>query len=383
MIGQLLSKKLKYNNTEVTNINNLKWKFALQVSNIGVWDYDATTKRTSFSEESAKILGYNIEELNKDSESWNKLVHSDDKEKYLIDFQDHLLGKKEFYENISRIKHKDQSYRWILDKGKIIEYTNKGFAKRIIGIHIDITESKKKEEKIFESLNLISSQNKKLKNFAHIATHNLKEHSGNIESILQLYKDSIDENEKTSLIKSLNTVSETLKKTIKNLRKIVTINSTKNNPIESIKLKSFVNDSIKNLILDINGKNIVIKNKIDPHIVINFNVTYLESIIQNLLTNAIKYKHEDRYPKINIYTLENEQNVTLIVEDNGLGIDLDTFGSEIFGLYRTFHKNKNSEGVGLYITKNQIESLGGTIDVKSEINKGSKFIIQFPKKMSI
>ena len=70
------------------------------------------------------------------------------------------------------------------------------------------------------------------------------------------------------------------------------------------------------------------------------------------------------------------------VKDNGLGIDLDVYGNKMFLLYKTFHKNKDSRGVGLFITKNQIESLGGKIEVKSKVNVGTEFLVSFkqPKK---
>lgn len=360
--------------------NNLKWKFALQVSNIGIWDFDATTNTVNFSEESSRILGFQISELNKHPESWNDLVHPDDKDKYLSDFEDHLLGKANLYENVSRIKHKSGAYRWVLDKGKIIERTKDGQAKRVIGVHVDITDTIEKEEKISESLTLISKQNKKLKNFAHIASHNLKEHSGNIESLLELYDQAESAEEKLSLIANLKTVSETLKKTIANLREIITINSTKASDKEPISLKGFARESINSLMLNIKNANARINNEIDPSIVLNFNKSYLESIIQNLLTNALKYSHPDRYPHVKLFTFETKDSIILTVEDNGIGIDLNSYGNDLFTLYRTFHNNEDAEGIGLYITKNQIEALGGKISVESEVNIGSKFILEFPKQ---
>lgn len=359
--------------------NNLKWEFALEVSNIGIWDFNATNNKTTFSKESAKILGYDVNYLNKDSESWNKLVHPDDLETYYSDFENHLLGKKEIYENTSRVRHKNGSYRWILDKGKIIERTKNGRAKRVIGVHVDITDTKRKEEKILDSLALISAQNKKLKNFAHIASHNLKEHSANLESLLDLYKETTTDDEKEILISNLNTVSKTLKKTIDNLRLVVSVNSKTDKEIESLGLKKFVDTGIKNLMLDLGNINAVIKNEISEQTKIHFNQLYLESIIQNLLSNALKYAHPDRYAEIIFSDYEDEDYVTLLIKDNGIGIDLDTYGDAIFGLYRTFHKNENAEGVGLYITKNQLESLGGSISVTSKVSEGSTFILKFAK----
>ena len=67
--------------------------------------------------------------------------------------------------------------------------------------------------------------------------------------------------------------------------------------------------------------------------------------------------------------------VVLSVKDNGLGLDLKTHGSKLFSLYQTFHRNKDSRGVGLFITKNQIEAMGGFIKVESELNVGTTFKI--------
>ena len=101
----------------------------------------------------------------------------------------------------------------------------------------------------------------------------------------------------------------------------------------------------------------------------------MESIIYNLLSNALKYVSPDRIPDVLLRTYEKDGKVTLSVKDNGLGIDLVKYGSKIFKLNQVFHNNPTSKGVGLYITKAQIESLGGTIQVKSRENEGSEFIV--------
>lgn len=379
MIEDIKNNFKDYKQIKDEEFENIKRNFALKVLNIGIWDHDITTNKTNFSEESANILGYTKEELNKDSESWNKLIYKEDEKKYDRDFQDHLLGHKDLYENISRIKHKNGSYRWILDKGKVIEKTEYGTPKKIIGIHVDITESRIKEDTISDSLILITKQNNILKNFAYIASHNLKEHSGNFENLLEFYKEATSNIEKEALIKNMEIVSNSFKKTIDNLRQIVNINSTNNNIVEDIELKSFINNSIDQIMVNNNFRDVTIINNVPYKTIINFSVAYFESIIQNLLSNAIKYSKPNNNTLIEINTHDTKDFIVLKVEDNGIGIDLDTFGQDIFGLYRTFHKNKDAEGIGLYITKNQIESLGGKISVESEVNKGTKFILEFPK----
>ena len=365
--------------TEKIRFENFKFKFALKVSNIGIWDYDATSNKTNFSEESSKILGFNSNEIKGNSEFWNDLVHPDDKEKYFADFTAHLEGKESLYQNISRVKNKNGEYRWILDKGRIFEWTEDKKAKRVIGVHVDITESKNKEEQISESVDLITRQNKKLKNFAHIATHNLKEHSANFESLMNFYDEANTQEEKDDLITHLKTVSDSLKNTIDNLKEIVSINSSKNYEASLINPKEFIDKSIDNLILEATNTNARISNKIDTKLELNFSKAYFESITQNLLTNALKYAHPSRYPEIMVGSYETADSIFLTFKDNGIGIDLNTHQDNVFGLYQTFHNNKDSEGVGLYITKNQMESVGGKITIESEINKGSTFTLEFPK----
>jgi signal transduction histidine kinase len=103
---------------------------------------------------------------------------------------------------------------------------------------------------------------------------------------------------------------------------------------------------------------------------------YLESILHNLITNAIKYKHPDRDPEINIFTYQEDNKNYLVVKDNGLGMDLEKYGSQVFQMYKTFHNNEDATGLGLFLTKSQIEALGGKITVESRVGKGSKFTVQ-------
>ena len=75
-------------------------------------------------------------------------------------------------------------------------------------------------------------------------------------------------------------------------------------------------------------------------------------------------------------TFQMNKHVYLIFEDNGMGIDMAKHGDQVFGMYKTFHQNNDAKGIGLFITRNQIESLGGTIKVESAINQGTKFTIR-------
>jgi len=370
---------------ENDEFQKLKWQFALENSNIGVWDWDNTKNRdlVFFSKESKQILGYKDGEYHNfgtNSQDWNDRVHPDDRKKYFQDFQDHLNGLYPIYQNEHRILANDGSYRYILDKGKVIEKDHEGKALRIIGTHIDITDRVENEKKIKKSLNLVTDQNKKLKNFAHIVTHNLKEHSGNFRSLLQFYDEATDERERQETISYLKVLSNSLSKTINDLKQIVSVNTKKKLEIEKIYISKYIKRVLHLLEIAIKENNVTINNFIDEQLFVHFSPAYMESIIQNLFSNAIKYKHPDRNPIITLKASINDNNIILKVTDNGLGIDLEKYGDDIFGLYKTFHFNKNAEGIGLYLIKNQIESFGGKISVKSKLGEGTEFTICIPNK---
>jgi len=112
--------------------------------------------------------------------------------------------------------------------------------------------------------------------------------------------------------------------------------------------------------------------------VIDYPKIYLESIFLNLLSNALKYSSRDRTPHIILKSFFGaDHKIVLTCEDNGIGIDMDKYGHKIFGLYKTFHHHPDANGVGLFITKNQVEALGGSITVESKVGIGTKFTIKF------
>jgi signal transduction histidine kinase len=110
---------------------------------------------------------------------------------------------------------------------------------------------------------------------------------------------------------------------------------------------------------------------------ISYPKVYLESILYNLLSNALKYIAKDKIPEIIVSTYTQDNRTILSVKDNGIGLDMNKYGNKIFKLNQVFHKGYDSKGIGLFITKTQVESLGGNIEVKSVLNEGSEFIVTF------
>ena len=197
------SKSYKKNRFSNSSIEEEKHKIALEISNVGLWDWDITTNKVFYSKESKQIIGYAEDELKTSSEFWDNKVHPEDKEAYFSNFKSHLKGEIDVYENEYRIKCKNGNYKWILDKGKVIEKDANGKPSRIIGTHTDITSLKKNEGQLNKNLQIITNQNKRLYSFTHIVSHNLKTHIGNLKNILEFYDEAKTENEKEELIKKM------------------------------------------------------------------------------------------------------------------------------------------------------------------------------------
>ncbi|PKG52789.1 sensor histidine kinase [Olleya sp. 1-3] len=378
-MSELINGVLPNPNTSIHE--NEKWQLALQISKLGIWDYCGTSDRIFFSQPSKALIGFeDNDEFGNNATDWNNRVHPDDRAQYYNDFQDHSKGLKPIYENKHRVLHKDGSYRWILDRGQIVEKDKSGKASRIIGTHVDITEYVENEEKIIDTFNLVVKQNSKLQNFAHIVTHNLKQHAGNFESLLGLYEEADTESEKTEMLDYLKTLSQSLSKTITDLSEIVTVQSKEKTSIHKLFIYNEINIILNDLEYFISDNNATVINEASLNCYVHFNTSYFQSIIQNLINNAVKYKHPDREPKVTITSQTINDILEIKISDNGIGIDLEKFGNAIFGLYKTFHNNDDSEGVGLYLVKNQIEAFNGTITVSSVVNSGTTFTITIPNK---
>jgi PAS domain S-box-containing protein len=354
-----------------------RYHFAVQASDRGVWDWDLITDKVYYSSESMKILELTDSDLVATPEEWDERVHPEDREEYYGNIKLHFENKIPFYETCHRVLCSGK-YKWILDRGKVIERDEDGKPLRIVGTHTDISEQKEKEIELSKMLEIVNIQNNKLLNFAHIVSHNLRTHSGNIKSLLDLHKEALLS--ESDALSNIQIVSDELFSTIENLNDLVSIYAEREDDLQLLKMNCFIDKVLDVLGESIKLKGIQVLNYVPNSVKIHCIPAYLESIMLNLVTNAIKYSDPNKEAKI-VFTTETTDNfVVLNVKDNGLGIDLEKHKDSIFGLYKTFHRNNDARGVGLYLTKNQIENMGGKIEVESTLNFGTTFKVYFKKE---
>ncbi len=352
-------------------------ELAIEGSGDNIWDWNVKKNEIIYSDESKKMFGYEPHELGPGIETWSNLVHADDKELYYNNMKKHSKSDTNYYNSEYRVLCKDGSYKWILDRGKVIERDKSGNIIRIVGTHSDITLQKQKQEEAQNTIDIIGEQNNRLLNFAHIVSHNLRSHASSFKMLMDIVNTTNDQKERKEAFYHLNNVSNALTDTITHLTEIVSVQTNINEESKKINLHDYIQKTIDILKGDIDQKKAIVINQVPAEIFINYNPAYLESIILNLMSNALKYKHPDRNPEVKLEAFYENKRLVLQISDNGRGIDLNKYGESLFGMYKTFHGNKDAVGIGLFITKNQINSMGSEISVQSELNMGTSFKITF------
>jgi len=252
----------------------------------------------------------------------------------------------------------------IREGGEIVGY---------LGIAADISEIKRVEREIKSLLDVAKDQNERLKNFAHIVSHNLRSHSGNISILIDLFMQENADKAEDELLQNLVQSANNLKETIVHLNEVVVLNTTVSENLKKLHLKTVVDAAIQNVKAIAHDKQVQIINDVDASLYVAGVDAYLDSIVLNFLTNAIKYKADGKASYVKVHAATEGPYVKLSFEDNGVGMDLKRVKHKLFGMYKTFHTNPDARGIGLFITKNQIEALGGKIDVESEEGKGTTF----------
>lgn len=218
-------------------------------------------------------------------------------------------------------------------------------------------------------------QNRELERFAYVASHDLRAPAANIEALLRLHNEAKNQQERDTLMETMQDVSENLSNKLNDLVESLRDKNEVSRLSETLSFQNIYDKIVQNLSVEIRKSNVTINANFTQAPEVIAPKSYLESILQNLISNAIKYRHPERKPVINLRSFKAKERVCFEISDNGLGIDLHKHGGELFGLYKTFHKNRDSKGVGLYITRAQVLSLGGHIDVESVPGEGTTFTV--------
>jgi len=127
-----------------------RWRFALEGAGDGVWDWDIASGKVFYSERWKSTLGYEPGDIGEGIDDWRKRIHPDDRQRVLSELDRHLAGRVATYETEHRIRCRDGRWKWILDRGKVIERTAEGLPLRLIGTHADVDTRKRSVEAVIQ-----------------------------------------------------------------------------------------------------------------------------------------------------------------------------------------------------------------------------------------
>jgi len=246
----------------------------------------------------------------------------------------------------------------------------------------DITSLIIRQHELQALVDITADQNKKLVNFTYIVSHNIRSHVANIIGLIEL-NETGDKDDKELSWNIIKRSISGLDSTIHNLNDIINIQTNINLPLKKVFVQKECERIVESVKILFDKAEAKINYEFDDAVFLETNPAYFESIILNLLTNALKYKSPDRSLVISLSLVQQEGYKILIFKDNGIGINLKTNGDKVFGMFKTFHGNADAKGLGLFIIKNQIEALGGQIEVESKLNESTTFKVFFPNATGV
>ncbi|MEO8885412.1 MAG: PAS domain-containing sensor histidine kinase [Mucilaginibacter sp.] len=344
-----------------------------RMGKMGAWEIDLITFETVWSR-----MIYDIYELPYD---YDTSLHDIDDyflEPYnqiLKSVIDRAVAEGTAWDIDLQILTAKKNLKWVRSYGEPL-YNRTGDVTKLRGVFIDIERFKNTELSLNKSMEMVSQNNMQLKSFTHILSHNIRNHASNIALISSMInEDTLDEHNK-ELFDKIKKVSAGLNTTLTDLSEAIKVRESVLTA-ERLSFSEVTKQVLEVIGTDVKAHNAKIETQFSVEYV-DFPRAYLESIILNLLTNAIKYRKPGVDPQIILKTyIGKKHKVVFECTDNGLGIDLEKYGDKIFGLYKTFHNHAAANGVGLFLIKIQIESQGGEIEVDSTPDAGSSFKVTF------
>jgi PAS domain S-box-containing protein len=320
-----------------------------------------------------KIMGSSSEEIKANPFIWIKAIHPDDREG-LRTTNRQMFATKKPVTRTYRLKHaKSGKYSWIEDY--IVPIIDGGIVTQFYGSARDVTARKTielEQEKLVYELN---KKNTDLMQFSHIVSHNLRSPIASILGLSQLLTKEFElewETTREYIVSAARSMDDLLH----DLNDILSIQSSLTEEAITISLTKEIDVICMELQEEIKRSKatfqIQIAEDADELLCIE---SYLRGALSNLITNAIKYRAADRLPRIVITARRDGQHTIISIADNGVGINLILHGDKLFRLYSKLHTNRKGKGLGLYLTKSQIEAMDGKLTVDSIEGQGTTFTI--------
>ncbi|MEQ8926207.1 MAG: PAS domain-containing sensor histidine kinase [Fulvivirga sp.] len=362
--------------TEELRSNKKRFELAIKGSSAGIWDWDIVNDHIFISPQLMTLLDYpDFKYANIDSEQIRRVIHPDDLAQFDQKLSEHLKEHKPFHSEM-RFKRSDGSYVWVLDTGQA-EWNEKGEAVRMVGTIVEVDDLKKAFKQLEEQNTLLEKTNEELDRFVYSTSHDLKAPLSSIQGLVNVAVQSKDEAEMTECLRMIENRVQALNGFIAEIIDY-SRNSRLDISLEEVNLKSLIAELIEGLQFFDRSEEIHFHIQVDEDFTIKTDKGRLKIVLNNLLANAIKYHDWSKESQvIKVIAEDHPNSITVKVEDNGLGIE-EELQDKIFNMFFRASEKSEGSGLGLYIAKEMVTKLNGTIGLTSEGGKGSCFFVNLP-----
>ncbi len=270
---------------------------------------------------------------------------------------------------VNKNKSIEKQTRDILEANKHIEEQTDELSAKNKELEFMINE---KTKNLVETNNELIQYNNELRQFSYTISHNLRAPVASLIGLTNIMdKENLSE-DNLLIINHIKSSADKLDNVFKDLNKIIDLRNSLGAVKEKVVLTKEIRE-IKNMLKnEIESSKTIIREDLGVPAIYAIR-PFVNSILFNLISNGIKYRHKDRKPELNIASAGDNNRVQISVSDNGMGMDVEAYKEDIFKMYKRFHQHTEGKGLGLYLVKLQAESMGGAIEVESKINHGSKF----------
>ena len=355
-------------------------ELVIEGTRLGMWDWNPQTNEVAFNDIWAQMLGHELSDITPALEEWESRVHPDDIAGCYADIQAHMEGKTDFYENVHRMKHRDGHWVYILDRGKIVEWDENQNPVRFTGTHTDVSKQKIAEEAALKSAKAKSQ-------FLANMSHEIRTPLTGILGVVELLKKTKLDERQLEFTEIVCECSEGLLSTLNDVLDLSKLETEKMtfspHVFEVSKVMLHSCQLFKDQALRKGLEFIVDISQTQDSVIADSN--RLRQVMGNIISNAIKFTGNG-FVKLSTSYVKVEENVVSLqvsISDSGCGI------ANLSRVWNSFEQDDESvagryggTGLGLTISKELIELMGGDISVSSQVGKGSEFVITLPVEMS-
>ncbi|WP_162255115.1 PAS domain S-box protein [Rhizobacter sp. Root1221] len=360
-----------------------RWKFALEGSGDGVWDWDAQTNKVYYSPRWKKMLGYAEHEIGDSLEEWTSRIHVDDLPRVMSGLRRHLRCETQVYQSEHRIRHRDGHDLWILDRGKVVGHNAEGRPLRVVGTHSDITSAKQAEQALREKQAAELASHAKSQ-FLSRMSHEMRTPLNAVIGFAQLMRMTPGGGDGTEIGGYADHVLNAGQHLLALINDVLDLQKVEEGAmtlaIGPVALDDTVERTLELLQPAASARRVRLDNQVPAHTWVRADMQRLRQVVLNIASNAIKYNHAGGAVRLSVDT-GRRGFVTLVIEDTGPGMT----EMQMARLFQPFERlgketsNIEGTGLGLIIARSLTQAIGGKLDVSSLAGRGTHVSIELQR----